>query len=67
MSRILDKEEVQIVLPTAVNTLLMVNDNIVSNLRLGQEADIQLPSMYKRAYLIVNETDEVAFVRKEPE
>ena len=62
-----DDARIDIMIPTAVNTILMVNDNIVTNLRRGQAADLALPSLYKRAFLIVNETDEVAVVRKEPE
>jgi len=62
-----DDARIDIMIPTAVNTVLMVNDNIVTNLRRGQAADLALPSLYKRAFLIVNETDEVAIVRKERE
>jgi hypothetical protein len=60
-----DDARIDIIIPTAVNTVLMVNDNIMSNLRKGKASDIALPSLYKRAYLIVNETDEVAIVRQE--
>lgn len=54
---------VVIVVPTAVNTLLMVAENIVANLRAGQSSNLTLPSLYKRAYLIAYETDEVAVVK----
>ncbi len=60
-----DDALIDIIIPTAVNTVLMVNDNIVTNLRKALASDIVLPSMYKRAYLIVYETDEVAIVRQE--
>jgi hypothetical protein len=60
-----DDAQIDIIIPTAVNTILMVNDNIVINLRKGLASDIVLPSIYKRAYLIVNETDEVAIIRQE--
>ena len=53
-----------IIIPTAINVVLMVNQNIVQNLRKGQASDLVLPSLYKRAYLIVNETDEIAVIRQ---
>jgi hypothetical protein len=56
---------IDIIIPTAVNTVLMVNDNIITNMRKGLASDIVMPSIYKRAYMIVNETDEVAIVRQE--
>lgn len=59
-----DDARIDIMVPTAVNTVLMVNDNIITNLRKGKASDIALPSLYKRAFLIVNETDEVAIVRQ---
>ena len=56
---------ITIVIPTSVNTVLMVNENIIDNLRKDQDSDIQLPSLYKRAFLVVTEADEVAIVRQE--
>ncbi len=67
MAQIPDDARIDILIPTAINVVLMANDNIVTNLRRGQAADLALPSLYKRAFLIVNETDEVAIVRKEQE
>ena len=55
---------VDVIVPTAINIVLMVNDNIISNLRKAQASDLVLPSIYKRAYLVVNETDEIAIVRQ---
>ncbi len=52
-----------IVVPTATNTVLMVAENINANLRVQQAASLTLPSLYKRAYLIANETDETAVIR----
>lgn len=54
---------IRIVIPTAINTALMVVENIVANLRVQQAASTVLPSMYKRAYLIAYETDEIAVVK----
>lgn len=55
---------VDVVVPTAINIVLMVNENVVDNLRKNQASDLSLPSLYKRAYLVVNETDEIAVVRQ---
>lgn len=54
--------QVVTLIPTAINMVLMVNDNIVSNLRRGLTTDISLPSLYRKAFLVVNETDEIAAV-----
>jgi hypothetical protein len=59
-----DDSNIEIVIPTAINVLLLVNENIVSNLRKGQISDLTLPSLYKRAFLVVNETDEVAIAKQ---
>lgn len=55
---------VMIVVPTAINVVLMAAENIVSNLRVRQAANLVLPSLYKRAYLIAYETDEIAVVKE---
>lgn len=55
--------QVMVVIPTAINVVLMVSENITANLRVRQPASFALPSLYKRAYLIAYETDEVAIVR----
>lgn len=55
--------QVLIVVPTAVNVSLMAAENIVNNLRVRQPASLTLPSIYKRAYLVANETDEIALVK----
>lgn len=64
MAILSDEVQIDIFIPTAPNTLLLVNENITANLLKGQSADIQLPSLYKRAYLIVNQTDETAVARQ---
>jgi hypothetical protein len=60
-----DDIKVQIVLPTAINIALMVSENISDNLRLSKASDLELPSLYRRAFLIVGETDEVGILRHE--
>lgn len=54
---------VMIVVPTATNVCLMASENIVDNLRVRQAANLTLPSLYKRAYFIAYETDEIAVVK----
>lgn len=55
---------VMIVVPTAINAVLMAAENITQNLLERQSSDLALPSMYKRAYLIAYETDEVAVLKE---
>jgi len=57
--------QIDIVIPTAINLVLMVNENVISNMRLRRDPDLTLPSLYKRALLVVNQTTEVAIVRQE--
>ena len=53
-----------IVVPTAPNICLLASENIVDNLRQGQAANLVLPSLYKRAYMVANVTDEIALTRQ---
>ncbi len=55
--------QVMIVVPTGANVVLMVSENIVDNLRVRQPASLTLPSLYKRAYMITREVDEIALVK----
>lgn len=54
---------IRIIIPTAANSALMVVENIYENLRIQQASNIVVPSMYKRAYLVAYETDEIAVVK----
>ena len=54
---------VMIIVPTAPNVCLMASENISANLRVRQAASLTLPSLYKRAYFIAYETDEIAVVK----
>jgi hypothetical protein len=56
-------EGVIIVIPTAPNICLLASENITRNLRIQQPSDLGLPNMYKRAFLIAYETDEIAVVK----
>lgn len=64
MAKTASDAKVDIVLPTAINIVLLVNENIVSNLLKAQSSDIELPSIYKLAFMVINETDEIAVVRQ---
>lgn len=55
---------VLVVIPTSINVTLMASENVSDNLRAQQPSDLELPSMYKRAFLIAYETDEIALVRQ---
>ncbi len=55
---------VVIMIPTAVNSILMIAENVVDNLRAGQSASLVLPSLYKRAFLVAYETDEIAVAKQ---
>jgi len=54
-----------IFVPTAINVVLLVSENISDNLRLSKASDLVLPSLYRRAFLVVGETDEVGILRHE--
>lgn len=47
------------VIPTAINTLAVVHQNVVTNLKRAEVSDVELPSMYKRAFMITYETGEI--------
>lgn len=64
MATVASDTVVDVIVPTATNVVLMVSENISQNLLKRQDANISLPSLYKRAYLIVNETDEIAVLRQ---
>lgn len=55
---------VLVVIPTAINTCLIAAENITDNLRAQRSSDLELPSLYKRAFLVAYETDEIALVRR---
>ncbi len=55
---------VVIVMPTAINIILMAAENIVDNVKGRNAASLVLPSLYKRAYLIAYETDEIAVTKE---
>lgn len=56
---------VVIVVPTAINVCLMAAENIVDNVRGRNAASLTLPSLYKRAFLVAYETDEIAVAKEQ--
>lgn len=44
----------QIIVPTAVNLLMFVNESIIAQRRAGDDMQLYLPSIRKRAKLAVN-------------
>lgn len=44
----------QVIVPTAVNVLMFVNDSMITSRKAGDEMTLSLPSIRKRAKLIVN-------------
>lgn len=55
---------VTIVIPTAINITNVVHENAVTNLLKGLSSDIELPSLYQLAKLVVNEGPEIAVTLK---
>lgn len=47
------------IMPTPLNVLSEAHANIVTNLRKSRSADVQLPSLYRLAYAVVNNTGEL--------
>jgi len=48
-------ERIQLIVPTAINVVTAVNDVLITLHREGLPAEISLPSLRRRAILIVNE------------
>ncbi len=61
---LIGEAQVIVTVPTAINTCLIAAENITDNLRAQQASDLELPSLYKRAFLVAYETDEIALVRR---
>lgn len=47
------------IVPTALNVLNLVNENIVNNLRRLQDSDLELPSLYRLAFMVYYNTGEL--------
>ncbi len=58
------KIKITAVIPTSVNIIGVAHENIVTNLLREKTSSVELPTMYRRAFMIVNETGEL-FVSEE--
>lgn len=56
---------VEVIVPTAINVCLVVNENIIDNLRRKKSSDLTMASLYRRARMVIGETGEVAIGRHE--
>jgi len=61
MAEILDRRT--LIMPTPTNIVNYVNENIVTNLRKRQNSDIQLPSLYRLAFMVHYNTGELYVTR----
>ena len=55
-------ERIVLVIPTAINTLTLIADTLTASIRDGLVASVTLPSLYRRAKLVVHESDVVPVV-----
>jgi hypothetical protein len=46
-------------MPTPRNFLRLANENIMANLRRRQDANLEFPSLYRMAYMVVYNTGEI--------
>jgi hypothetical protein len=44
----------QVLVPTAVNTLMFINDSFITSRKAGDDMTVVLPSIRQRAKLVVN-------------
>lgn len=56
--------QIEIIIPTSVNVVLLVSENISANLRLQQASNLELPSLYQRALMVVQEAGEIGIARQ---
>lgn len=53
----------EFIMPTAINVLNIVHENIVANLRRRQNSDLQLGSLYRVAFMVHHNTGEILVTR----
>ena len=56
-------ERREFIMPTAINMLNLVNENIVENLRRRQDTALELPSLYQLAFMVHHNTGELLITR----
>lgn len=59
------KGKVRLVIPTAINVATMVNDRILAARKRGLTAELVLPSLRKRAKMIVTEEGVIPVVSED--
>ena len=55
------------IMPTPLNVLSEVHQNIVRNLRRGKQADLELPSLYRLGYAVTYNTGEMMITQSDSE
>lgn len=55
----------KLIIPTSINMLTLANETILRNYRRGQAAELTLPSLRRRAKMIVAEEGMVAVTEEE--
>ncbi len=58
-----DQTRNEFIMPTALNMLNVVNENIVDNLRRRQDAMVEFPSLYMLAFTVYHNTGELLITR----
>ena len=53
-------ERIQLIIPTAINTITAVNEVLITRKKEGLSTEIQLPSLRRRALLVVKEAGVLA-------
>lgn len=61
------KTRVTLILPTSINVLCAVNEGILRNRRRGLTGEVTLPSLRKRAKMIVEEAGVLPITEVVPE
>jgi len=51
-----------LIIPSPENLLELANTNIMENLRRRQSANLDLPSLYRRAFMVVYNTNELPVI-----
>lgn len=57
-----DDRRIKMVVSNAINMVVEINEIIVENARMGTEAEIRLPGLIDRAYMIFHETGTVPMI-----
>lgn len=50
------------IMPTAINIMNAVNENITTNLKRRQNSDLELPSLYQLAFTVYYNTGELLLI-----